>query len=190
MKQIIIVFASSFVFSCSNSSSGSGQNNDSNAVASANTIDGTWVYVNPSSTESAAKGLGAVISGSKISLIAMYMYQQPSGYKVYFRKSEGTFIKDGEKLTISYTYETCSPLSTEVAYVKINGDNATISANNGSLIYTMKRYANNDPSSPLNMTMIEDTGCTILSKLQKLKNTRSVASDNVGSILLLKNLEK
>lgn len=190
MKQILIVAISFAVMSCSNSSSDSGNNSNQASAAGNSSLDGTWVYLNPSSTSTTIKGFAAVVSGNKISLISMYMFQQTSGYKTYFRRNEGTYIKDGDKLTITYTYQTCNPLSTEVVYAKINGDNATIGNEDKSLIYTMKKYEDSDPSSPINNTMIEDKGCTILSKLQKAKQGRSVANDDVGSIFNLKLLEK
>lgn len=166
MKFIISIISLSILASCSGGGGGASESTDP--------IYGDWYYQAPGGTSTQAKGIVATISkDGTVKFANVYLYASGGSAVAYTRKSLGTFVRNGNEFTVTYSYETCDPVGTEKLTIETSGEKLIVSAPNSGLTLTMSRPSGT--STIQTMAAIEDKNCNILSKLES-DQKRSVAS--------------
>jgi len=146
---------------------------DSKAVVE-DPIYGNWIYETPGS--GGQRGLVGILDKSgTILLMNYYGYVNSFGVVVIvYRKSQGTFVRNGDSFNVTYTYETCDPVRSETLIMKVsNLDQLLVNAVDFGVIMSLNRAP--ATTTPLSVAAVEDTRCEVLAKLEK-KEKRSIAS--------------
>lgn len=152
----------------------SGGGGSSGSSETADPIYGEWYYENPGSTSTATSGvIGTIDKDGNFSFIQGYAYSDGIRAVFYVRKNVGKYVRSGNEFKVTYTYETCSPIGEETLHVKMSGDKLIVATADGSFSLMLSRMS--ATTSLNNIAMVEDTGCNILSKIEK-KDKRAVAS--------------
>lgn len=123
------------------------------------------------------KGISASVKEDG-SIHIVYAYANATGSGFAFRKMIGSFKRHGDKFDISYSYETCNPVSNETLIVRINPkypDQLFVESLDGSLSFYMDRVEN--AAAAYQASGVEDKGCTPISKTQS--KDRSPASSRL-----------
>ena len=168
MKKLFILISMAALSACSGGGGGGGS---SEAV---DPIYGDWYYQAPGATSTQAKGVVAsLLKDGSVKFANVYLYSDGSNSVAYTRKSIGTFTRNGNEFTFTYSYETCSAVGSEKLTIKMSGDKLLVNVPSAGLTLTMSRMAS---SSSINtLAAIEDKNCNILSKIEQ-KQKRQVAS--------------
>lgn len=143
---------------------------------------GSWAYDLPGSTSSNARGSYVKIEeNGNIQLYSVYATGNSNSAVVYSRKNIGKFTRNGDKFSIKYSYETCSPVGSEVLKFKIspNNSDSLIASNEDESVQLMYYRAKSSSSSPLSIANVEDKNCNIVLSLKK--DERKPASDSKKS---------
>lgn len=149
-----------------------------NASQSTDPIYGEWHYISPGSTNVKAKGIIATIDKDKIFFANTYVYTDGTSTVFYYRKSEGTYKRDGKRFYITYTYETCNPVGSETIDLTPNGNSLTVYLPSKGLGLQMLKST--DSASSTSALAVEDKNCNILAKIEKSQK-RAVASEKNNS---------
>lgn len=99
--------------------------------------------------------------GNIVALVDLYS-KAASPYTFYVRKSEGTYTKSGDTVVVSWSYETCNPVGSEV--FTVTGDPSDrLYVKSGATTVQFLNYERWKPSGPdyanTATVAIEDLGC-------------------------------
>ncbi len=154
MKQLLLIVSALFLLTSCNKSGDS-------ASAPGEPTVGTWYWVSPASTSTVEQGLIAYVNADGTYNSLQYKATNNSGHiSAYVRKRIGTYTKTGDSFTIKYTYETCSPISTETftATVSANSQQLAYVSGDKTVLATFTRVTEAD-NEPVKLTLVEDTAC-------------------------------
>ncbi len=143
---------------------GSGGGGDSVAkVSIEDSVYGNWIYQTPGSD--GQRGAFAAVNKDGTMVAMSYAGVvtdiNTNTVVIYYRKSEGTFIRNGDSFELTYSYETCNPVGKETVRIKVNGfDQLLLNIVDSGTILAFNRVP--PQSEAINVTMIEDKNCNIL----------------------------
>jgi|GEM_PF-3064527 hypothetical protein len=168
MKSFLLLILSLTLAACSGGGGSSGSSE------TADQIYGEWYYEAPGSSASSASGvIGKIDKDGNFSFLQGYAYSDGTRAVFYVRKNIGRYIRNGNEFKVTYTYETCSPIGEETLNVSMSGDKLIVATADGSFSLMLSRMS--ETTTLKNIAMIEDTGCNILSKIER-KDKRAVAN--------------
>ena len=180
MNKLLLFLSVSILTACS----GGG----SDSSASVDPMIGDWYYVAPGSSSVKARGTILKIEKDKFFAANLYVYNDGSSVVYYYRKSEGTYTKNGKQVSVTYTYETCNAIGSEVVDITAENDKLIIyDPKEGTSIQMLRSKPGETTASSI--AAKEDRGCNILTKMsaQNGKDSkRSVANSKKDSLIFFK----
>lgn len=154
MKSLVILFVFSLsLISC---------NKSSDPAATTDPIVGTWYYVNPNSTSTNELGLIAyVYADGTYNSLTYKATSSGNNISAYVRKKIGKYTRSGDTFSVAYSYETCSPVTSETFTAAISATNSnqlTYVSADKTVLATFNR-STGTAGDPVNLTLVEDTAC-------------------------------
>lgn len=142
------------------------------------------MYQFPGGTANKAKLLvGKLSKDGSIKFTTAYAVGDANNITMAFRNNIGTFIRSGDSFSVTYSYETCDPVGSEVIKIKIDPNNSSrliVSNADGSVAFTMTRLT---PSvSNAIITAVEDKNCNLFAKLFKAENRMPASAKSIFDI--------
>ena len=132
------------------------------------TILGAWGYV-PVSTASTEKGIYVKLDTSQFLSVSYYATISGNSILMYFRKYEGTYTMTGNRLDVTYSYETCNPVGHESFNLNLKNGQLVVGNIDNSVIFNMQRVPGSQVAN-LTFTAIEDKGCNKFVKNESKKD--------------------
>lgn len=170
---ISILAISSLIISCNGGSGGGGGSAAPDGPALAQSTDdqvyGDWQYLYPGGTANKAKVLvGKLSKDGSIKFTTAYGVGDANNISMAFRTNIGTFTRSGDNFNVTYSYETCAPVGSEIIKIKIDPSNSNrlfVANSDGSVFITMQRMTQS--TSNAIVTAVEDKNCNLFTKLMK-----------------------
>lgn len=161
MKIVLLLACLSLLSACG----GSGGSSPSPAVqttsASTDPVFGTWYFKSVGTTSSSGSGfIGTIDEKGNVKAMALKFVSDGTSAYVVYRKSIGTYVRNGSQFQMSYSYETCKPVHTETLSLVPSGDKLIMTSFIQPTQIILTRLVD-DSSSPMAMAMVEDVNCNL-----------------------------
>lgn len=156
MKLMLLVIGIGLsIISCKGSDKGT-------TAAAVDATVGTWYYISPASTATVEQGLIAYVYADGTYNSLSYKATKTNGViSAFVRKKIGKYVKSGDSFTITYSYETCTPINSETftAAIAANSNDQLNYVNADKTVAASFIRSTGGASDPVNITLVEDTAC-------------------------------